>query len=42
MAAVRVRQGAKVLGTNILTLPYDYTLDQFFHLWNQGVKPRNM
>jgi hypothetical protein len=30
MAAVRVRQGAKVLGTPILTLSYDHTPDQFF------------
>jgi hypothetical protein len=42
MAAVRVCQGAKVLGTPILTLPYDHTLDQVFHLWNQRVKPRKM
>jgi hypothetical protein len=42
MAAVCVHQGAKVLGTPILTLPYDHTLDQVFHLWNQQVKPRNM
>jgi hypothetical protein len=42
MATVRVRQGAKVLGTHILTLPYDHTLDQVFHLWNQRVKPRKM
>jgi hypothetical protein len=42
MNAVRVRQGAKVLGTPILTLPYDHTLDQVFHLWNQQVNPRKM
>jgi hypothetical protein len=42
MVAVRVRQGAKVLGTPIITLPYDHTLDQVFHLWNQRVKPRRM
>jgi hypothetical protein len=42
MAAVRVHQGAKVLGTPIITLPYDHTLDQVFHLWNQSVKPRKM
>jgi hypothetical protein len=42
MAAVRVRQGAKVLGTPILMLSYDHTLDQVFHLWNQRVKSRKM
>jgi hypothetical protein len=42
MADVRVRQGAKVLGTPIITLPCDHTLDQVFHLWNQRVKPRKM
>jgi hypothetical protein len=42
MAAVRVHQGAKVLRTPILTLPYDHTLDQVFHLWNQQVTPRKM
>jgi hypothetical protein len=42
MATLRVRQGAKVLGTPILTLLYDHTLDHFFHLWNQKVKPRKM
>jgi hypothetical protein len=42
MASVRVRQGAKVHGTHIITLPYDHTLDQVFHLWSQRVKPRKM
>jgi hypothetical protein len=42
MAAVRICQGAKVLGTPIITLPYEHTLDQVFHLWNQRVKPRKM
>jgi hypothetical protein len=42
MATVRVRQEAKVLGTPILTLPYEHTLDQVFHLWNQRVIPRKM
>jgi hypothetical protein len=42
IAAARVRQGAKVLGTPIIMLPYDHTLDQVFHLWNQRVKPRKM
>jgi hypothetical protein len=32
MADVRVPQGAKVLGTPTLTLSYDHTLDQVFHL----------
>jgi hypothetical protein len=42
MAAVRVRQGANDHGTHIITLPYDHTLDQVFHMWNQRVKPRKM
>jgi hypothetical protein len=42
MASVRVRQGANVLGTPILTLSYDHTPDQVFHLWNQQVKRRKM
>jgi hypothetical protein len=42
MVAVRVNQGANVLGTPILTLPYDHTLNQVFHLWNQRVKLRKM
>jgi hypothetical protein len=42
IAAVRVRQGANVLGTPISTLHYEHTLDQVFHLWNQRVKPRKM
>jgi hypothetical protein len=42
MADVRVRQGAKVIGTPILMIPYDHTLDQAFHLWSQRVKPRKM
>jgi hypothetical protein len=40
--AVLVLQGAEVLGTHIITLPYDHTLDKFFHLWNQRVKPIKM
>jgi hypothetical protein len=42
MTAVRVRQGAKVRGTPIITLPYDHTMDEVFHLWNQRVKPMKM
>jgi hypothetical protein len=42
MADVRVRRGAKVLGTPIITLPYEHTLDQVFRLWNQRVKPRKV
>jgi hypothetical protein len=34
VAAVRVSQGARVMGTLILTLQYEQTLEQVFQAWN--------